>query len=325
MAQPGTHTPMTGVADADVMARAVAEGLRALGAELRSRLAPEALVVVEALLAALPDWRLPGKFVNLGKRFGETAARAAQRWPANVMADVNRLLVVELALSLGTTMAERRISADVLALVPAAAARLLGHLRDAAGSSYVYPDDHFVKDLRFAAGLTLPGGAEVFDLRSRMGVPVSLGLLRREPTAANFRAMLGSGSIEPWFRIHTESRYLRHFHEAGWDAFYLCLASMLSAHPEVRGAIGTSWFFDPELDAISPRLSYLRNPLARGAFLVRGKTGEFDIRSATGNSDIRKRLHAEGRYMPVPYTLVWPRVALLRWASTRKPTAAGPA
>lgn len=306
------------------MEPAVEQGLRALGAELRSRLPPGALLAADSLLAAVPDWRTPGKFVNLGKGFRAAAATAAERLPGNVLVDVNRLVVVELALTLGAALRDRNIAPDVLALVPAAAARLLGHLRDAVGSSYVYPDDYLVKDLRFAAGLTLPCGAEVLDLRSRMGVRVSLDLLRRQPTLAHLWAVLSSGSIEPWFRIHTESRYLRHFHEPGWDAFYLRVASMLEAHTGVRGVIGTSWFFDPQLDAISPRLSYLRNPLARGAFLVRGKTGDFDIAAATTNSDVRKQGYDEGRYMPVPYTLVWPRVALLRWAGSAGPPATLP-
>ncbi len=310
-----------GLANAGVMDPAVEAGFRALGAELRSQLPPEALRAADALRAALPDWRIAAKFVNLGQPFHAAAALAATRLPGSVLVNVNRLVVVELALKLGLALRDRRIAPDVLSLVPAASARLLGHLRDTVDSRYIYPDDYFVKDLRFAAGMTLPCGAEVLDLRSRMGARVSLDLLRRQPTLAHFVALLRSGSIEPWFRIHTESRYLRHFHESGWDAFYLRVASMLEAHPEARGVIGTSWFFDPQLEAISPRLAYLRNPLARGAFLVRGKTGEFDIASATGNSEARKALYEAGRYTPVPYTLVWPRQALLRWAAAQRAPA----
>jgi nifR3 family TIM-barrel protein len=99
---------------------------------------------------------------------------------------------------------------------------------------------------------------------------------------------------------------------------------LLLAHLEVRGVVGTSWFFDPQLDAISPRLSYLRKPLERGAFLVPGRSGAFDIASATVNSDARRQLFEQGHYMPVPQTLVWPRKELLLWArSLDDPARAG--
>jgi hypothetical protein len=216
-------------------------------------------------------------------------------------------------------LADRCLTPDVLVLVPPAMARLLQQLVGACETSYEFPDDAFVKDLRFAAGFTVPGGAEVLDLRSQLGTRASLHFLARRPSPGAAMALLGGRSIDPWFRIHTEKRYLRHFHAPGWEAFYRRVASMLQAHQDVRGVVGTSWFFDPQLETISPRLAYLRNPLAHGAFLVRGQTTEFDIASATVNSEARQALVAQGRYTPTPYTLVWPRADLLRWA------AAGPA
>jgi hypothetical protein len=307
--------PEPSEADA-VMDPAVAAGLTALRDALRAQLPAEALAQADALQAALPDWRCTARFSQLGAAFAAATAAAQRKLPRAVLVDMNRLLVAQLAIGLGPRLIERRLSPEVLALVPAAVSRLLAHLRDAVDADYVFPGDYFVKDLRFAAGLTVPGGAEVLDLRSHPGTRVSLQLLRRQPSWPALRALLSGSRVDPWFRIHTEKRYLRHFHEAGWDAFYRRVAGLLLRHPEVRGVLGTAWFFDPQLDAISPRLSYLRNPLARGAFLVAGRTSEFDIVSATTNSEARKQLYEQGRYTPVPHTLVWPRQALLRWAGT---------
>jgi len=295
----------------------VAKGFATLRDALREQLPSDALAAADALRGALPDWRQPAKFGQLGARFSAAAASAEHRLPRAVLVDMNRLLMSAMAIDLGQTLSDRCIAPDVLALVPPAAARLLNHLRESVDSSYFYPDDYFVKDLRFVAGMTMPGGAEVLDLRSKPGMRVSAQLLRKQPTLAHLRALLTLSRHDPWFRIHTEKRYLRHFHESGWDAFYLRVAAMLTAHPNVRGVVGTSWFFDPQLDAISPRLAYLRNPLARGAFLVTGRTSAFDIASATTNSDARRQLFDQGRYMPVPQTLVWPRADLLRWARTQ--------
>jgi hypothetical protein len=302
----------------------VAQGFSELRATLRSHLSADGLAAAAALRAALPDWQRPARFGQLGAPFSAAAARAEQGLPGEVLADVSRLLIAELALSLEQTLSRRNLVPEVMALVAPAASRLLNHLRTAADASYRYPDDYFVKDLRFVAGMTVPGGAEVLDLRSKAGTRVSAQVLRRQPTLAHLRALLTGSRTDPWFRIHTEKRYLRHFHEAGWDAFYRRVAAMLQAHPCVRGVVGTSWFFDPQLDAISPRLSYLRKPLERGAFLVPGRTSAFDIASATVNSDVRRQLFEQGRYMPVPQTLVWPRGELLRWArSLDDPASAG--
>jgi hypothetical protein len=292
----------------------VLQGFTELRAQLRSRLSAEGLVAAAAMRTALPDWQRPARFGELGGPFAAAVARAEQALPGAALVDVSRLLMTELALSLEQTLSRRKLVPELMALVPPAASRLLNHLRDSTDSSYRYPDDYFVKDLRFVAGMTVPGGAEVLDLRSKAGMRVSAQVLRRQPTLAHLRALLTGSRSDPWFRIHTEKRYLRHFHEAGWDAFYLRVAALLPAHPQVRGVVGTSWFFDPQLDVISPRLTYLRKPLERGAFLVPGRTGAFDIASATVNSEARRQLFEQGRYVPVPQTLVWPRNELLHWA-----------
>ena len=308
-------------ADGGAMEAATARGFVGLCTTLRAQLSDQALRHADAMQAALPDWRHTARFSQLGSNFTAAVAKAQHSLPHAVLVDVNRLLVAQLALRLDSTLRERRLTPEVMALVPAAASRLLVHLRDGVDGDYVFPGDYFVKDLRFTAGLTVPGGAEVLDLRSHPGQRVAMQILRREPSLAATRALLSDSGFDPWFRIHTEKRYLRHFHEAGWDAFYRRVAGLLLLHPQVRGVVGTAWFFDPQLDAISPRLGYLRNPLARGAFLVAGRTGQFDIDSATTNSESRRQLYDEGRYTPVPHTLVWPRLALLQWAGAADPPA----
>jgi hypothetical protein len=131
-------------------------------------------------------------------------------------------------------------------------------------------------------------------------------------------SFLRSGQVLPWFRIHTESRYLNDFNEAGWDACYMRIVALLRAHSEVLGMAGTSWFYDPQLDAVSPRLTYLRlRPLERGVSILRSGTSAFDIASATAKSSSRRRLYEEGKYIPVSYNLLWPREALLAWADDR--------
>ncbi len=79
--------------------------------------------------------------------------------------------------------------------------------------------------------------------------------------------------------------------------------------------VGTSWFYDPALPAISPRLAYLQQrPLEAGAFLVRHGRGAIYTERATLTSETRRKLYEEGKYLPVCFSLVWPRDALIAWA-----------
>ena len=83
-------------------------------------------------------------------------------------------------------------------------------------------------------------------------------------------------------RVHTESRSLTEFNEQEWDNCYLRTAELLERRKDIRGLVGSSWFYDPKLLEISPRLAYLRQrPLERRAFLLKHGTRPFDIDQAT--------------------------------------------
>jgi hypothetical protein len=108
---------------------------------------------------------------------------------------------------------------------------------------------------------------------------------------------------------------LNDFNERGWDNCFLRIAELLERKKDIRGLVGTSWFYDPQLLKISPRLAYLRQrPLERGAFLLRHRTGSVDIENATMKSETRLRLYQEGKYTPIVLSIVWPRKDLICWA-----------
>ena len=106
------------------------------------------------------------------------------------------------------------------------------------------------------------------------------------------------------------------------ESTYLCVASLLRMHPEVAGLTAYGWFYDPQLDEISPRLSYLRQrPLERGAIFLRGHTSDFDIKNATAKSQTRRRLYEAGEYKPVAHRILWLRRDILRWADRTRRAA----
>ena len=114
-----------------------------------------------------------------------------------------------------------------------------------------------------------------------------------------------------FFQHHLHSSLLERFDESGRLKMYRLVAALLDANQNHKGFCGTSWFYDPQLTKISPRLSYLADyPLAYGArrfHLGQDLTGSAIARSAT-----RARLHEEGRYEPQSYMLVWPKKPMVR-------------
>lgn len=92
---------------------------------------------------------------------------------------------------------------------------------------------------------------------------------------------------------------------------------MLSINPTVRGLHTGTWFLDPALKSISPNLAYLQEiPAANGASFFYSNV---DIDGgALSKSSTRKRLYAEGKYIPKSYCMVWPRKAMIEWAKNAR-------
>lgn len=174
---------------------------------------------------------------------------------------------------------------------------------------------YFDRDLRMASGLSVPAGAQILDLR--VWAPPTL--YRNQGLKENLRCLsfvkLQLGGLGPLVRIHTDSRNLVDFNEEGWNACYGRIAQLMQSKPDIRGMIGTSWFYDPQLQEVSPKLAYLaRVPLDNGAFLRIDGPGEIHTQRATERSPTRKRLYEEGKYKPVCATLIWPRKPLIEFA-----------
>jgi hypothetical protein len=299
------------------MDKATAEAFRMERDSMLERLTQEEQSAARELQSALPDWRqskggLGPKFVELSKAFHD-------RFERRTFLNINKLVVVDFALRLSETLALRKIPDEILALCPAAASRLLAYVQNLSDQEYHFAHDDFVKDVRFASGLSVPSGeAQVSDLSGTLGIRLSARLLLRNPSAQYARSVLRWGRIAPWFPTHTDSRYLNDFNEPGWDACYMRTAALLRAHPEVLGMSGRAWWYDPQLEFVSPRLIYLRLRLIeRGALMLRSGTSDDDIRNATAKSANRRRLYEAGKYTPVAYTFLWQRAHLIAWADSQ--------
>jgi hypothetical protein len=172
------------------------------------------------------------------------------------------------------------------------------------------------KDLAMTQQLLFPAGAQVVENSS--GFSIRQGLSSGLMQSVRFLGLnLCQGGNKGYYQIHTHTPDLSEFHPQGWNNCYLRIAQMLELNPQIKGLFGGSWFYDPQLTAISPRLAYLQNlPLEHGASIFR--TGNEKSNDAIATSPTRRKLFDEGKYIPQSYLLIWPRKALIKWANTYK-------
>ena len=102
------------------------------------------------------------------------------------------------------------------------------------------------------------------------------------------------GGIKPFFDYHTDSHdpdLMAEFNINGWRITFKRFAEILKIEEfkNVKGIYGVSWFYDPQLANISPRLNYLLDiPISNGAVLFKiGPSSEDGIRDALLKSPTR--------------------------------------
>jgi hypothetical protein len=163
--------------DVPVTLRELLAAFGALHAELLDRLDPDHRVLVAAARAQRQKSSRTYGFEDLGAAAVERLrALAALPEPGRTIG--SRALIAGLCvdnaegLGDGLTARVRERSVDSLA-------RLLPFLQSEPEGGYGFPDDYFLKDYRFATGMTVPCGAQVVDLAERPGVKTMTALLPR--------------------------------------------------------------------------------------------------------------------------------------------------
>ncbi|MCB1791919.1 MAG: hypothetical protein KDJ24_16565, partial [Gammaproteobacteria bacterium] len=200
-----------------------------------------------------------------------------------------------------------RLPASVVALYPRDLARIAAQVETMGPDYFRLDKDTFVKDLAILSHRLIPVGAEYVFPNS--GVPLSL-LLRKGPTQLikGLRAcVFDAGGFRPYFELHAHVLALQDFNPDGWDASYQRMAELLQLNPHIRGIVSSSWFLDPALTDVSPRLAYLREvPEAHGATLMFSSVDKEGCSGALSKSATRRKLFDEGAYVPTIYTRIWP-------------------
>lgn len=183
--------------------------------------------------------------------------------------------------------------------------------------SFLYTNDKFRKDIGLCSMRLIPVGAIKIHLDR---LPLSF-LLRHNTKnkidAINYLIFKLKG-YKPFYNMHLYQqtpKLMNEFNEEGWKNYYKRMALLLKKNPIVKGIFGSSWFFDPKLERISPHLSYLKNLVTdNGGELFYLGPSEEAVKDATLKSKTRYRLFVEGKYVPTRYLIIWPRKELIKWS-----------
>ena len=90
---------------------------------------------------------------------------------------------------------------------------------------------------------------------------------------------------------------------------------LLKQDKRIKGVFGVSWFYDPQLTEISPRLVYLRKLFTdNGGRVFYIGPNEQATKDALTRSQTRRDLYEQGKYVPTHYIIIWSRKDVLAWA-----------
>lgn len=169
--------------------------------------------------------------------------------------------------------------------------------------------DSFLKDLWLVRVVMIPAFAQVWWPRSGIAARDVL----RAGAAASAYVFLRCGGRRPFMEGHTHDPVARaYWNEPGWGEALRLAALALPALPQVRGAFGTAWFYDPVVKEVSPRISFAQDlQVGRGAFRLKVGSNEAAIANATATSAERRNRYREGTYLPTDYSIIWSRRDLI--------------
>jgi hypothetical protein len=188
------------------------------------------------------------------------------------------------------------------------------------------PDDYydhrcqpFVLDVMVCTLRSIPvGGAWITEIRS-VGLSPFFGGGVKQFFSYLYFIIFKARGFSPYITTHTVARTLRNFNEQQMNLSYLRIVELMKLNPRIKGFYRRSWFLDPKLEDISPKLGYLREvPLQNGAKLFAAGSTKKDMGYALAVSRTRRRLYEEGKYLPTGYAYIWPRKEFLLFGTKDK-------
>jgi len=275
------------------------------------------LFPIQRYISMLDSQNLHGHYGNIPAS-ASSYSKQIDKLPGNGLMEMyHKLVLVTLIGDFDARLSKRKLPNSVIELFHNEFSRIADDISRQEDSYYVTSNDLYLKDLAICRLKLYPCGPELVDelsgISRKIIISGNIGQFRR---ATRFFLLRGH-KFRPYYELHMHAPLREHFHPDGWIACYRRIAELLELNQELEGVICSSWWYDPQLETVSPRLNYLRRFLVEnGAELFYVKS---DINAAGGaieKSATRRRLLESGEYVPHIYTAIWPRFELIRWANT---------
>jgi hypothetical protein len=228
----------------------------------------------------------------------------------------HKLVLLTLIEQFEKRLSDRKIPQSIIELFYSEFSRIMDHLVLCPKGYYLMSNKQFLCDLAICRLKIYPCGPVLIDEMS--GIPRSLLInngLKQLLTGAIF-FMFKAHGFQPFYELHMHVSQRKNFNAEGWLASYRKIAELLELNSNVRGVSCASWWYDPQLETISPRLAYLRNiPYENGAKIFYVQADKTAVYGAIDKSESRRQLFKAGTYIPKIYMMIWPRQALSSWAN----------
>jgi len=188
---------------------------------------------------------------------------------------------------------------------------------------YPLKDDKYLKSLAICRLHTIPLGAQYIERGNLSRIFLFLHGIPQFVRGCWYVIRLGGFS--PYYKMSTnqlDPELIANFNPAGWEKLLLLAGELMKKERPVKGIIGRSWFFDPQLEIIDQDIVYIRHLFIQaGAVFFYHKAEPQVIKDAIFLSQKRKKLYEEKKYHPRSYLVILPRKKLLHYLEQVKKKA----
>lgn len=252
-------------------------------------------------------------YSRLPEGFVRACEKLQARLGSDAFSDFLQLLLVQMASEFDARFAASALGEAFLPEFESNLTRILDRAARPEDWRASLSDDVFLKDLGIARQVLIPCVSHLIYRHS--GVPRRL--LARQTLPCLIRAAtyltLRTGGVRPFLENHVHLAMVEHFNPAGRERCYGLIARLLELWPEAKGLVGGSWYYDPHVGRVTPKLAYLHDvPARKGAIFLRIGSQSDQVAGALARSQTRRRLHETGQYRPMSYLMVWSRADILR-------------
>jgi hypothetical protein len=244
--------------------------------------------------------------------FKEFESRLAKEVGEDIRVLANKIIVYRLYIRNYPKIETMDLPERVVSYLKEDFARILKPSKESKNTFLTFQHSQFSKYIDTLYFNLLPlGGQGVVET----GFPRSLMFKQSVPDMFKFSILLaGLGGNRPFFEMHYNEHRFRQFNPDGWNSVLQIGTELLLRRSGVKGIVGSAWFFDPQIETVSPELKYIRELVLKiGGHIFFADKSEKDKKNAFAMSLARKRAYEEGRYEPASYIAIIPRKSLLRY------------